>query len=167
MEPQGRGSKRECIEPAEGPACARQYALSGGLPDGEPIFAERQAQLHKRFVRSIFPAAAGLERWDDDGGASDHDSEYSIYGRRIEGDGTWTIYHVFTGVPATIGGQVMKGLNAADSMTRTMLTNSDNSRQRKASRPEFPVEPVPAGWRLLLKGYFGRFIHRRSENRNS
>lgn len=34
------------------------------------------------------------------------------YGRRIERNGTWTIYHVFSGVPAEYAAWKMVGLNA-------------------------------------------------------
>ncbi|MXN67168.1 hypothetical protein GR183_19845 [Stappia sp. GBMRC 2046] len=98
----------------------------------------------------------GLDRWDDDGGASNRDSMYNEYGRRIEGDGTWTVYHVFTGVPATIGGQIMKGMNASDSMTRMMLTNSHNSKQRKAYQLQFPVRPPHSKWRKRISAWFNR-----------
>lgn len=33
------------------------------------------------------------------------------YGRRIECDGSWTLYHVFTGAPARVGGRIMTGLS--------------------------------------------------------
>lgn len=42
------------------------------------------------------------------------------YGRRIEADRSWTIYHVFTGVPARIDSEVMVGLSRSDA-TRGML----------------------------------------------
>lgn len=47
--------------------------------------------------------------WENEGGASDGTDRQ--YGRRIEADKTWTIYHVFTGVPAHAAGQIMTGLS--------------------------------------------------------
>ena len=50
-----------------------------------------------------------LPIWENEGGAvapykespaiEDQVRDSEHYGRRVEADGTWTIYHVFTGVP--------------------------------------------------------------------
>jgi len=42
-------------------------------------------------------------------GAMSHD-----YGRRVEVNTSWTIYHVFTGRPAEIGARPMVGLSEFD-----------------------------------------------------
>ena len=42
----------------------------------------------------------------------------SDYGRRVEGDRSWTVYHVFTGAPANIGGITMTVLPARRPPTR-------------------------------------------------
>jgi hypothetical protein len=47
-----------------------------------------------------------------------------ILGRRIESDGSWTAYHVFTGLPATVDGELMTYLNH-DKATSVMLANND------------------------------------------
>lgn len=52
-----------------------------------------------------------------------------ILGRRIELDGSWTAYHVFTGLPATIEGELMTDLSH-DKATSIMLAN--NGRQHAA-----------------------------------
>ncbi|MBL0373870.1 hypothetical protein JJB09_17745 [Rhizobium sp. KVB221] len=46
------------------------------------------------------------------------------FGRRVETDRTWTIFHVFTGEPARYGTWTMKGLNAMDAsrVLRTLNT---------------------------------------------
>lgn len=36
------------------------------------------------------------------------------YGRRVEPDRTWTVYHVFNGAPARAEGKVMKGLSRSE-----------------------------------------------------
>jgi len=72
--------------------------------------------------------ARSLERWDDDGGAPGPYAMYCEYGRRIESDGSWTIYDVCTGFPAEIGGHLMKAMNAADSMSQLMQINSDGAK---------------------------------------
>lgn len=48
--------------------------------------------------------ALRIEAWENEGGALVADTLETQYGRRIERDQSWTIYHVFTGVPVRIGG---------------------------------------------------------------
>ena len=43
--------------------------------------------------------------WENEGGAPGRDSLDRQYGRRIEADRSWTVYHVFTGAPAIEHGQ--------------------------------------------------------------
>jgi len=45
------------------------------------------------------------------------------YGRRVEADRTWTVYHVFTGVPADAGCGAMTGLSRADATDRMVSLN--------------------------------------------
>ncbi|MDF8357433.1 hypothetical protein [Ensifer adhaerens] len=52
-----------------------------------------------------------IARWQRDGGAPGNLGKLYQYGRRVEGDGSWTIYHVFTGVPAHIDSWTMTGLD--------------------------------------------------------
>jgi hypothetical protein len=48
------------------------------------------------------------------------------YGRRIECDGSWTIYHVFSGVPAIIRGRHLTSLTrAAASAELATLTKAN------------------------------------------
>jgi len=49
-------------------------------------------------------------------GAPDH-----YYGRRIEADRSWTVYHVFTGIPALIAGRAMTDLSRSEA-TDSMLS---------------------------------------------
>ena len=44
--------------------------------------------------------ALAIDIWENEGGAPGRDSMDHQYGRRIETDRSWTVYHVFTGVPA-------------------------------------------------------------------
>lgn len=64
--------------------------------------------------------ALALSAWENEGGAPDRRSYAQQYGRRIEADRSWTVYHVFTGIPARIGGDVMSGLSRSDA-TGSML----------------------------------------------
>lgn len=47
----------------------------------------------------------------------------TLYGRRVEMDRSWTVYHVFTGVPADAGCGAMTGLSRADATDRMMSLN--------------------------------------------
>jgi hypothetical protein len=47
----------------------------------------------------------------------------TLLGRRIEADGSWTAYHVFTGIPATIGDEVMVGLSRDDATAVVFANN--------------------------------------------
>lgn len=46
------------------------------------------------------------------------------FGRRVEIDRSWTIYHVYSGIPALVCGQSMTGLNRADATTGMLRLNS-------------------------------------------
>ncbi len=59
--------------------------------------------------------------WGDEGGAPGPDCPDDQYGRRIEADRSWTVYHVFTGVPAQVNGQTTTGLSCPDA-TDIMLS---------------------------------------------
>lgn len=81
--------------------------------------------------------ALRIEIWENEGGASAADALEDQYGRRIERDRTWTIYHVFTGIPARIDGYTLTDLSiseATDGMLslnrRDALRRSENSRCR-------------------------------------
>lgn len=75
--------------------------------------------------------ALAISVWENEGGALNRDSMHSQYGRRIEPDGTWTVYHVFTGAPASIGGQLMASLKE-EAATETMLwVNASNAERRR------------------------------------
>lgn len=72
-----------------------------------------------------------LGRWENEGGASGSDSMDHDYGRRIEADRSWTIYHVFTGVPALLCGNTMIGLNRSDATIGMLSLNRHNAERRK------------------------------------
>lgn len=57
------------------------------------------------------------------------------YGRRVEADGTWSIYHVFTGEPAAIGGHSMIGLSRSRATAGMLSLNRfSEARQRNLNR---------------------------------
>ncbi|AFL49739.1 hypothetical protein ABIE78_004483 [Sinorhizobium fredii] len=55
--------------------------------------------------------ALAISAWESEGGAPDRSGRLYQYGRRFEGDGTYTIYHVFTGEVARVGCWTMEGLS--------------------------------------------------------
>lgn len=77
--------------------------------------------------------AAAIGVWENEGGAVGHGPMHHQYGRRIEADRSWTVYHVFTGIPARFGGDAMTGLSRLDAtsgMLRLNLRNTDRRRER-------------------------------------
>ncbi|BCG95669.1 hypothetical protein [Mesorhizobium sp. 131-2-1] len=85
--------------------------------------------------------AEALRVWENEGGALARDFRDHQYGRRVEADRSWTVYHVFTGIPAHVDGAFMIGLNRSDA-THGMLSlnrrNSERRRERAAARSLAP-----------------------------
>ncbi|MFC3206090.1 hypothetical protein [Aquamicrobium soli] len=63
--------------------------------------------------------AAAISVWENEGGAPGRDPVHHQYGRRIEADRSWTVYNVFTGIPACLDGDAMTGLSRLEA-TRGM-----------------------------------------------
>lgn len=53
--------------------------------------------------------ALALSIWESEGGAPDRSGQLYRYGRRFEGDGTYTIHHVFTRETVRTGHWTMAG----------------------------------------------------------
>ena len=64
--------------------------------------------------------ATPIDVWENDNEAP---STGSCYGRRVEGDRSWTVYHQFTGVPAYIGGITMTGLSRSRATDKMLSLN--------------------------------------------
>ncbi|MDH7804831.1 MULTISPECIES: hypothetical protein [unclassified Rhizobium] len=75
--------------------------------------------------------ALRIEVWENEGGASVADTLDSQYGRRIERDQTWTIYHVFTGVPVRVGGRRLTELNISEATDGMLSLNRRNALRRE------------------------------------
>ena len=58
-----------------------------------------------------------------------------LYGRRVEVDRSWTVYHVFTGIPADAGCGATTGLSRAAATDRMMFLNR---------RTDFRCAPHPS-----------------------
>jgi hypothetical protein len=88
-----------------------------------------------------------ISAWENEGGARASDTPFDQFGRRVEMDRSWTIYHVFTGVPARVDGSALTGLSqstATDGMLSLNLRNvkrqkDRNTRPRLASKPFRPA----------------------------
>lgn len=78
--------------------------------------------------------AEGIEVWENEGGALAADDMHHHYGRRIELDRSWTVYHVFTGVPAASGSRAMSGPSETDATTTMICLNARNAQRRNTAR---------------------------------
>src|SRR5690349_14181076 len=64
-------------------------------------------------------------------GESDSDSMDHHFGLRVEIDRSWTVYHVFSGVPANRAGQAMTGLGRQAATEGMLSMNLRNVHRRK------------------------------------
>lgn len=55
------------------------------------------------------------------------------YGRRVERDGSWSIYHVFTRIPAVVEGGSLAGMSRACA-TQGMLAMNRRNESRRGDR---------------------------------
>lgn len=76
-------------------------------------------------------ADLAIDRWENEGGAHGQHSPDFHYGRRVEADRSWTVYHVFTGVPAHIGGSMMIGLSQGAATDGMLSLNRRNEAPRR------------------------------------
>ena len=81
--------------------------------------------------------------WDNEGGASARAPGDEQYGRRIEADRSWTIYHVFTGVPANREGEEMIGLSRSDATDGMLSLNRRNDVRRNEQANGRLLAPLP------------------------
>lgn len=75
-------------------------------------------------------AALDIRVWENEGGAVARPDIGDHYGRRVELNGTSTIYRFLTGVPAVMGDRAMSGLDETDA-TATMLQLNRRKLQRR------------------------------------
>nr|WP_157020249.1 hypothetical protein [Mesorhizobium xinjiangense] len=72
--------------------------------------------------------------WENEGGASGPDCLDEQFGRRIEADRSWTVYHVFTGVPAHGDGRTTTGLSRLEATDRMFSLNRRGNDGRHKDR---------------------------------
>jgi hypothetical protein len=95
---------------------------------------------HNNQPRNIFSIGV----WENEGGAPACDCPDGQYGRRMEADRSWTVYHVFTGVPARQDGRTMSGLNRTEAtdgiltLNRRSNSESPETRRRLMARARLP-----------------------------
>ena len=87
--------------------------------------------------------AHAISIWENEGGASAPHMTDLQYGRRIETDRSWTVYHVYTGAPARIDGDAMSGLSRSEATESMLSLNKRNLRRRKEliGLPPFSATP--------------------------
>ena len=69
------------------------------------------------------PRALAISVWENEGGARAPDApDGQFFGRRVEMDRSWTIYHVLTGIPARVDGSALTDLSRS-AATEGMLSN--------------------------------------------
>jgi hypothetical protein len=77
--------------------------------------------------------AVDIRVWENEGGSIGRPEMSAHYGRRIEANRSWTIYDVFTGVPAAMGNRPMTGLTEKDATATMLLLNRRNLQRRKTA----------------------------------
>ena len=78
----------------------------------------------------------------------------TYFGRRIEADRTWTIYHVYTGVPASAAGRDMIGMSLCDATAGMQLLNRRDC--ACASRTGNARAGLPRGLSAFLRAAWRR-----------
>lgn len=87
-------------------------------------------------------AALAIGTWDDEGGAPVGDATERYYGRRVESDRSWTVHHVFTGVPAHIDGVTLAGLSRADATDVMLKLNRRSVLQKRERKARLRAAPA-------------------------
>lgn len=77
--------------------------------------------------------AYDLGVWENEGGSLNRARATHEYGRRVEPNRSWTVYHVFSGVPADIGPRPMVGLTEKYATSVMLLLNARNAERRRIS----------------------------------
>lgn len=95
---------------------------------------------------------SAISVWDNEGGASAGARGDEQYGRRIEADRSWTIYNVFTGIPASREGLEMIGLSRSIATDGMLSLNRRDEVRRKKHANALLRAPLP----VLASGAYQR-----------
>jgi hypothetical protein len=87
--------------------------------------------------------AGAIDVWENEGGAPAIADPF--YGRRVEADKSWTVYHVFTGEVARIGGETMTGLSRSQATDRMMSLNHLNVLRKKERKARLRALAISIG----------------------
>ena len=88
--------------------------------------------------------ALAISVWENEGGARAPDTPDGQFGRRVEMDRSWTIYHVFTGIPARVDGLALTDLSRSAATDGMLSLNLRNVKRRKDrnTRPRLSSKPL-------------------------
>jgi hypothetical protein len=75
--------------------------------------------------------ALAISVWENEGGAQASKPPDDQFGRRVEFDRSWTIYHVFTGVPARVDGLALTNLSGSAASDGMLSLNRRNVKRQK------------------------------------
>jgi hypothetical protein len=75
--------------------------------------------------------ALAISVWENEGGSRAPDTPDGQFGRRVEMDRSWTIYHVFTGIPARVDGSALTDLSQSAATDGMLSLNLRNVKRRK------------------------------------
>jgi hypothetical protein len=99
---------------------------------------------HDRHARrKRYDAAFAIDVWENEGGAQCRATAEHHYGRRIETDRSWTVYHVFTGVPACIDDIAMVGLSQRAATDGMLSLNRRSEARRRDGGSQTPAIRTP------------------------
>lgn len=82
--------------------------------------------------------STGARTLDCESSALARDFKERQYGRRVEIDRSWTVYHVFSGIPAHVDGAAMIGLTRAAATQCMLALNLCNTRRQSEWSAERP-----------------------------
>lgn len=74
--------------------------------------------------------ALAIRAWESEGGAPNSSGQLDQYGRRFDGDGTYTICHLITGETAEIGPWKMEGLSPNNAARALRILNTPKAGRR-------------------------------------
>jgi len=96
-------------------------------------------------VAQLERAVGAIDIWENEGGTPSPAIADPFYGRRVEADKSWTVYHVFTGEVARIGGEPMTGLTRSQATDRMLSHNRLNVLRGKERNARLRSRAVSIG----------------------
>lgn len=91
---------------------------------------EERSNMNEHVTTAIRTSLA-MKAWSDESEALYPGSMDHHYGRRVEMNGSWTVYHVFSGSPARICGHSTSGLSLPGATDLMMFLNGRNEDLRR------------------------------------